>query len=272
MENNNFANATLDDIVFEGRNREYGAYTLRKIYNKHLFRGLVIAIALFALFLAAPVIAKYLFPEEQEVVEERIVDINNLAPPPPIDETAPPPPPPPPAEPPPPPVQKTIKFTPPVIKKDEEVKKDEMPPVEELKEAAISTKTQEGTTTKDDLSGLEGTGNEAVEDVVDDKIYVSVGQQPVFPGGEAAMMKYLGENIKYPAVAQRNALEGLVVLQFVVDQTGGISDITVLKPMGGGLTEEAIRVVKSMPKWSPGKQNGKPVKVRFTLPVRFSIR
>src|SRR5215204_3777096 len=169
MENKNYANATLDDIVFEGRNREYGAYTLRKIYTKHVVQGLIIAIALFALFLAAPVIAKYIFPEEEVETEERIVDINTLAEPPPIDKTAPPPPPPPPAEPPPPPVQKTIKFTPPVIKKDEEVKKDEMPPVEELKEAAISTKTQEGTTTKDDLSGLEGTGNEAVEDVVDDK-------------------------------------------------------------------------------------------------------
>lgn len=272
MENNNYANATLDDIVFEGRNREYGAYTLRKVYTKHLFRGLVIAIALFALFLALPVISKYLFPEEEEAKVEQVVDVNTLAEPPPIDKTAPPPPPPPPAEPPPPPVQKTIKFTPPVVTKDELVKKDEMPPVEELKEAAISTKTQEGTTTKDDLSGLEGNGNAAVEDVIDEQIYVSVGQQPQFPGGEAAMMKYLGDNIKYPAVAQRNALEGLVVLQFVVDQTGGISDITVLKPMGGGLTEEAIRVVKSMPKWSPGKQNGKPVKVRFTLPVRFSIR
>src|SRR5688500_8465662 len=132
MENNNYSNATLDDIVFEGRNREYGAYTLRKIYNKHLFRGLIIAIALFALFLAAPVIAKKLFPEEEVVTEERILDVNQLAEPPPIDKAAPPPPPPPPVEPPPPPIQKTIKFTPPVIKKDELVKKEEVPDIDKI--------------------------------------------------------------------------------------------------------------------------------------------
>jgi protein TonB len=271
MENRNYANATLDDIVFEGRNREYGAYMLRKVYTKHVVRGMIIAIALFMFFLSLPVISKYIFPEEEIVQDEQIVDVNTLAEPPPIDKTTPPPPPPP-TEPPPPPVQKTIKFTPPVIKKDEEVQKDEMPPVEELKEAAIDVKTQEGTTTKDDLSGLEGTGNAVVDEVVEDKIFTFVEQQPEFPGGNDAMLKYLGNNIRYPSVAQRNGLEGLVVLSFVVDQSGGISDIQVLKKLGGGTDEEAMRVVKTMPKWTPGKQNGRPVKVRYTLPVRFSIK
>lgn len=271
MENRNYANATLNDIVFEGRNREYGAFVLRKVYNKHVVRGLIIAIALFMFFLSIPVISKMLFPEEEIEEVEQIVDVNKLAEPPPIDKTTPPPPPPP-TEPPPPPVQKTIKFTPPVVKRDEEVQKDEMPPVEELKEAAISTKTQEGTTTKDDLSGLEGNGNAVVDEVVEDKIFTFVEQQPEFPGGTEAMLKYLANNIQYPSAAQRNGLEGLVVLSFIVDQSGGISDIQVLKKLGGGTDEEAMRVVKSMPKWKPGKQNGREVKVKYTLPVRFTIK
>ena len=271
MDNRNFANATLDDIVFEGRNREYGAYTLRKVYNKHLVRGVIIAISLFILFLAAPVIAKYIFPEEEVVVEERIVDVNELAPPPPLNEDTPPPPPPP-AEPPPPPVQQTIKFTPPVVK-DVVKKVEEVPDQKEMEKVQVAEKTQEGDpNAKPDLSGLEGNGNAAVEDVVEDKVFTFVEQQPQFPGGDAAMLKYLGENIRYPSVAQRNGLEGLVVLQFVVDQNGGISDIVVVKKLGGGTDEEAMRVVKSMPKWSPGKQNGRPVKVRYTLPVRFTIK
>jgi len=269
MENKNYANASLDDIVFEGRNREYGAYMLRKTYSKNLVRGLIIAIVLFMLFLSIPVISKYLFPKEEEVKEEQVVDVNTLAEPPPIDKTTPPPPPPP-SEPPPPPVQKTIKFTPPVIK--EHVEKEEMPPVEEIEKAVISTETHEGNTTKPDLSGLEGTGNAAVEEAVEDKVFTFVEQQPQFPGGQDAMMKFLGENIRYPSVAQRNGLEGLVVLSFIVDQQGEISDIQVLKKLGGGTDEEAIRVVKSMPKWSPGKQNGRAVKVKYTLPVRFSIK
>lgn len=272
MENKNYANATLDDIVFEGRNREYGAYMLRKVYTKHVTRGLIIAIALFMIFLAAPVISKYIFPEEAVEEHVAVVDVNTLAEPPPIDKTTPPPPPPPPAEPPPPPIQKTIKFTPPVIKKDEEVRKEEVPDVQDLKEAAVDVKTQEGTTTKPDLSGLEGTGDAAVADVVEDKVFEFVEQQPEFPGGQDAMMKFLGQNIRYPSVAQRNGLEGRVILSFVVDQNGEISDIKVLKPLGGGTDEEAIRVIKTMPKWRPGKQNGRAVKVKFTLPVLFSIK
>src|SRR5690606_38298134 len=134
---------------------------------------------------------------------------------------------------------------------------------------AIDVKTQEGTTTAPDLSGLEGDGNAVIADVVEDKVFEFVEQQPEFPAGQDAMMKYLSQNIQYPAVAIRNGLSGRVILSFVVDQNGEISDIKVLKPLGGGTDEEAIRVVKRMPKWRPGKQNGRAVKVKYTLPVLF---
>jgi periplasmic protein TonB len=95
---------------------------------------------------------------------------------------------------------------------------------------------------------------------------------PSFPGGETEMLKYLGKNIRYPAAAQRAGVEGLVVLSFVVSKTGEISEIQVIKNLGAGTDEEAVRVVKTMPKWTPGKQNGRTVPVRYTLPVRFTIK
>lgn len=104
-----------------------------------------------------------------------------------------------------------------------------------------------------------------------DEIYVMVEEMPQFPGGNQALSRYLGAMVQYPAVAQRNGLEGVVVLSFVVDQQGFITDIKPVKSLGGGTDEEAIRVVKSMPRWKPGRQNGRNVKTRFTLPIRFAL-
>ena len=94
---------------------------------------------------------------------------------------------------------------------------------------------------------------------------------PTFPGGDAALYKYLGKNIKYPPIARENNITGMVVLKFVINEDGSISDIQVLRDIGGGCAEEAIRVVKKMPNWKPGKQRGKAVKVHFNLPVRFTL-
>ena len=165
----------------------------------------------------------------------------------------------------------TQQFTPPVVKRDEQVEKQEIPDQELLKTVDAATKTVEGTNDAPiDLGSLEGTG--VVEEVVETKPYTWVEQMPTFPGGDGEMMKFLGKNIRYPPVAQRNGLEGLVVLSFTVSRTGEISDIEVIKSLGGGTDEEAVRVVKTMPKWTPGKQNGRAVPVKFTLPVRFTIK
>jgi protein TonB len=103
------------------------------------------------------------------------------------------------------------------------------------------------------------------------KPFLSVEQMPQYPGGENALIAYLSKNIKYPPAATENSIEGPVVLQFVVNADGSISDITVLRPLEGGCTEEAIRVVRNMPRWAPGQQNGKSVPVYFTLPVTFQL-
>src|SRR5690554_517603 len=113
---------------------------------------------------------------------------------------------------------------------------------------------------------------EVVEDVVEEQIFTIVEQMPSFPGGDAALMKYLGSSIKYPAIAKDAGIQGTVFVTFVVDEKGDVKDVKVLRSLGGGTDEEAIRVVRNMPKWTPGKQRGKPVKVQYNLPIRFTLR
>jgi protein TonB len=110
------------------------------------------------------------------------------------------------------------------------------------------------------------------EDVVEEQIFTIVEEMPSFPGGEAALMKYLATNIKYPAIAKDAGIQGTVYVTFVVDTDGKVKDVRVLRSIGGGCDEEAIRVVQSMPAWKPGKQRGKSVKVQYNLPIRFTLR
>mgnify|MGYP002235079427 FL=1 len=105
-----------------------------------------------------------------------------------------------------------------------------------------------------------------------EKVFDMVEQMPTFPGGQTELMAYLGKNIKYPPIAQENGTQGQVVLQFVVERDGSIGDIKVVKSVDPYLDKEALRVVKTMPKWKPGMQRGKPVRCRFTLPVRFRLQ
>lgn len=110
------------------------------------------------------------------------------------------------------------------------------------------------------------------EEVAEEEIFTIVEEMPSFPGGEAKLFEYLGKNIKYPQIAKEAGISGIVYVTFVVDSNGNITDVQVLRGIGGGCDEEAMRVVKNMPKWTPGKQRGKPVKVRYNLPIRFSLK
>ena len=152
MDNAQIAKASLNDIVFEGRNKAYGAYVLRRLYQRHVTRALIIATSVFALLVFFPLIAQYL-KEKMPKEPKKNLQENVLMDAPPLDDTKPPPPPPPPeAPPPPPPKLTTIKFTPPVVKKDEEVKKEEVPDQEELKDKTVATVTVKGNTDAPDLS------------------------------------------------------------------------------------------------------------------------
>lgn len=113
---------------------------------------------------------------------------------------------------------------------------------------------------------------EEVEEVAEEQIFTIVEQMPSFPGGDAELMKYLGKNTKYPAIAKDAGIQGTVYVTFVVDKNGKVQDAKVLRSIGGGCDEEAIRVVEKMPDWSPGKQRGKTVPVQYNLPIRFTLR
>ncbi len=268
--------APIDDIIFEGRNKAYGAYFLRKIYNKHLSRALLVAVILIVLGTSAPLIANYISgilkqEEDQEVSVE--INLENLDLPP-QEET---PPPPPPVEPP--PLKSTIRYVVPEPKKDEEVVDEEPPPpVEALQEADISTVTQEGNDEGVSEGVIDAPPAEEpapppiIEEPKKEEVFKVVEQMPEFDGGVAGLLKYLAENIKYPALARENGIEGKVIVQFIVDENGQVSQAKIVRGIGGGCDQEALRVVETMNgKWKPGKQRGRPVKVWFTLPVNFQL-
>ncbi|WP_262711097.1 energy transducer TonB [Hymenobacter nivis] len=275
MNSAQIAQSSLDDIVFEGRNKNYGAYVLRQLYGRNVTRSLIIATALFALLIAFPLIAQYIKSRQPKEDLKKNLKENVLMDAPPLDDTKPPPPPPPPeAPPPPPPKLTTIKFTPPVIKKDNEVKQEEVPDQEELKEKTVATVTVKGNTDVQDLSALSGDGDKVVAEVVDTKVYQYVEQMPQLPGGggNAAIVAAIQKSTKYPRMAQNNGVEGRIFVSFTVNAEGDVSDVKVVKGLGSGLDEETIRAVKTLPKFIPGKQNGRAVSVSFTVPITFKIQ
>ena len=250
--------ADIDEIVFENRNKNYGAYFLRKAYNKYVTRALLISAA--AIFLAA-IIPFIVFKQARSVNVDKNVgaEFANLNQP--KNEDAPPPPPPPPPE----AMEQKIKFTAPVVTAD--------------------TTEDKGMLNQDDLNQKSATTapiSEESDIVVEDTKKTQVIEQaapillivevmPSFIGGEEALYKYLGENIKYPQVARETNISGIVTVQFVVETDGSITQVKLLKDIGGGCGEEAMRVVTTMPKWNPGKQNGTAARVQYVLPVKFSL-
>jgi protein TonB len=116
------------------------------------------------------------------------------------------------------------------------------------------------------------TSSAPIEEEEDQVIFQVVEKMPSFPGGDAALFKFLGDNVKYPVIAQENGVQGRVICQFVVNRDGSIVDVEVVRSVDASLDKEAIRVIKSMPKWSPGQQRGKPVRVKYTLPVNFKLQ
>lgn len=263
------------DIIFANRNKSYGAYQLRRDYPRYLGRAMVFGLLLIALMFAFP----YILSAVRDLVpKEKPVDVvAELGPPPDIDPNNPPPPPPPPPPTPPPPTRSTVKFVPPVIKKDVEVQEEEVKTIEELidKKEDIGNEDKKGN--DEAAPAIEENPSElqVIEEpkVVEEKTYemFDIQKPPSFPGGEAELMKFLNKNIEYPALAKENNIQGVAVLTFVVNKDGSVSDVAIVKEIGGGCGKEAVRVVKMMPKWSAGEANGHPVKVRFTLPVRFRL-
>lgn len=253
------------EIIFKGRNKEYGAYQLREEYNRYITLAVLIAVSFASLSLGGPLLYKLFVPEkavEKEVMVE--IALTDL-PPPPENPNEPPPPPPPVIEL---PKVETIKFLPPEVKKDEEV--NEPPPtITEIKEAVISNKTEEGV--KGDETAVVVEAAPAPIEVKEEEVFTVVEQQPEFPGGIAEMMGFIKKHINYPREASNMGIEGKVIVGFEVGKDGKIEKISVLKGIGYGCDEEAIRVVKMMPNWTAGKMNGRNVKVKMTIPIKFQL-
>lgn len=274
MEANKILGSDILDLVFEGRNKEYGAYELRKKYNKRITLALGITAAIALAILGGSFLSKALAPADNDDVEVRDIAVQNIqeAPPPP------PPPPPPPKAPPPPPQLETAKFTPPVIKKDEEVKQEEIPPIEKLEEVKVDVQSQEGAKDEGLIAppvvdkGTQIVETKPVED--ENKVFEKVEIEATV--NPAQWRRHLESQLqRYIEDAASNGMapgQYTVQVRFLVERDGSIADVRALNDPGNGLGAGAAEVVKRGPKWSPGEQNGKKVRSYHTQPITFVVQ
>ena len=265
------------EMVFEGRNKEYGAYRLRKNAGKrNLYSLITIFIAALAIWGGISLV-KFVESRTKSVAQTSVAEISalnqpkkkaevkqqkkvKLEQPEKVVER----------------VKSSVKFTAPVIKKDDEVKpEDELKTQDEL----MNTKTAIGALDvkgNDDANGEVLKIKEAVAQPEPkpevEKVFDVVEQMPSFPGGPSALMEWLSNNVKYPVVAQENGVQGRVVVSFVVERDGSITDVKVVRGVDPSLDREASRVVRAMPRWIPGKQNGSAVRVKYNVPVAFRLQ
>lgn len=270
------------DLIFEGRNKQYGAYKLRTQTGKRNLKA-IITIAILAALCIVLFYIKAGYdayqaahaknenvtelsvlnqPKKKEAKVERKVQVEEKKEV--VKE-----------------VKSSIKFTAPVIKKDAEVKpEDEMKTQDQIMKTntAIGALDVKGNSDQGEILKVtqrvetEPVKAEAPKPEVENKVFDVVEQMPSFPGGQSALMSYLANNIKYPVVAQENGVQGRVVVSFVVERDGSITDVQVVRSVDPSLDREAQRVVKSMPKWIPGKQNGQAVRVKYNVPVSFRLQ
>ena len=270
------------EMVFAGKNKEYGAYQLRKGTSGRNIKALlilVIAAALVGGFLAWKVIEQKQAEEQQAYMEA--MELAKLQQQAKKEEKK--------KEPVKPKVEmkkeipvarETQKFTAPVIKKDELVKEEnQVKQMDKLDDkVAVGTENKEGVkdrtveAVRNDIAVAAPPPPPAPKPEVATKVFDVVEEMPSFPGGNAALMSYLNSNTKYPVVAQENGVQGRVIISFVVERDGSISDVKVARSVDPSLDREAQRVVKSMPRWTPGKQNGQTVRVKYTVPVVFRLQ
>jgi tonB family C-terminal domain len=268
------------DLVFAGKNQGYGAYKLRKGTSGRNIKALVILIIAAALvggFLAWKVIEQKNAEQQQAYMEAmQLAQLQQQAKKQekkqeqvkpkvePKKEI--------------PVARETQKFVAPVIKKDELVKEsNQMKQMDQLDaKIAVGTETHEGAkdrtieAVRNDIAVA--TPPPAPKEEVTQKVFDVVEVMPSFPGGQGALIQYLNSHVKYPVVAQENGIQGRVTISFVVERDGSITDVKVARSVDPSLDKEAARVVSSMPRWTPGKQNGSAVRVKFNVPVVFKLQ
>lgn len=266
----NLTSSEWCDLIFEDKNKTYGAYKLREQLPRRFNISIALVIVIAMVGFGIPALVKMATLEEKivmvevttlsqleepEVKQEEMKRIEPVAPPPPA-------------------LKSSIKFTAPVIKKDEEVAdEDEIKSQEELTQTkvAISIADVKG---NDEVNGkdIAELKQVIVQAPAEEQVFDMVEQMPQFPGGMAELMKFIGEHMKYPTVAQENGVQGRVVCQFVVGKDGQVRDVKVMKTLDPYCDKEAMRVILAMPRWIPGKQNGQAVAVKYTVPITFRLQ
>ncbi len=273
MDINKILSADLLDIVFDGRNKEYGAYELRKSYNRRIRNAVIATLLVGGLFIAISILANSSDKAKSQIIVQD-VNLENMK----QEEKKPEPPPPPPPPKQEPPKVEITKFTPPKIVKDELVKPDEeIKEVEKLEDTKIGTINQEGAK---DLGVVappieKPTGVVAAPKVEEDydKVFTVVQIAAEFPGGLPAWTKYLERNLNSDIPVDNGAPPGkyTVIVSFIVSKTGDISDVTAENDPGYGTRGEAIRVIQKGPRWKPAVQNGRNVIYRHKQSITFVV-
>lgn len=267
------------DLLFENRNKEYGAYVLRHQTGTRNIKSILVVLIAFALVMAFMVVKNtYYSCGTDHVVHDQVVELtpwNDKKTEPKVERVEP--------------IREekieqivekvksSIKFIAPIIKKDSEVDpKDEMKTQEEImsSKVAVGFANVIGNDENGEvLRWKDAIVNEPVKPKEEENtVFEYVEQMPSFPGGDAALMRYLSKNIKYPPLAEENGIQGRVICSFVVERDGSVSDIRIKRSVDPSLDKEAMRVVSAMPKWIPGRQNGQMVRVKYTLPVTFRLQ
>jgi protein TonB len=249
----------FDEIVFENRNKEYGAYTLRKKYNRNVLIALLIGIFLISISIIVPYLNTKAAEKKAKRAERTVeIKMENLDTP--ADQIAPPPPPPPPPQ----DVAQQARYVPPVVV--DSVKPEDNVQLMTADQAQVEVKDEEV------VEAVEVVTEEVTTDVDAAEPFVVVEEMPMFPGGEQALLAYIGEHTQYPEVAKENNIQGKVIVRFCVTSKGGVDKVEILKGVDPELDKEAIRVVKTLPTFKPGKQGGKPVPVWYMVPINFTLK
>jgi protein TonB len=265
-------------LVFSKRNQNYGAYVLRMQSSNILLRSLLIVAPVFVLFFVGPMIYAKLQPEPAKIDNGIVVTI---APPDVIHEMKK-------EEPKKIEAKKELQKTPPAVKPIKSVNLSanikvvedpvkEPPTTKEVENSIVASKASEGVEGKGNIetnvTKIDGGSGNGTGDVIDNTVYSSAGVEvyPEFPGGMAAWAKFIQKNLSYPYQAQENNVQGKVFLSFVVEKDGSITDVKIVRGIGYGCDEEAVRVIKKSPKWNAGKQNNAYVRVRYNMPINYTL-
>ncbi len=247
----------FDDIIFEIRNKEYGSYVLRRQYNRNVLISTLIGMIISSIVIITPYLNAKALEKSQKRAERQVqIKMENLDLP---DEAVAPPPPPPPSE-----SVQQVKYIPPVVV--DSVKPEERVQLLTADQAQIDVKDEEA------VDFVREVKEEVRDDDAETEPFIVVEEMPVPAGGLPGLYKYISENLHYPLIAQENNIQGKIIVKFCVTAKGGIDQVSILRGIDAELDAEAIRVVKTLPAFKPGKQGGKAVPVWFTVPIIFQIK